>query len=417
MPSIKGTSSVSDLRARRKALKATRFPANYSQAVELEKVNKQVLTQWIEHRVNSILGFEDEIVSSMAINLFLPEEGESPDPKRAQLDLVGFLGEEESASFARDLWTLMLEAQESATGIPKTLLEEKKKELAAKQAESRSAQGDSRRDPDMNRFVEEANRRANAARGAMVDDHRRRHGQPPVPVSPPRHERQSSENRNDRRHYQDRSGPPEHRRPDYLSHPGNHHPGRYDRNGPRMPPGLPPFGLDRRQERRRSRSRSPDRDRDRTQWGRVEGRKDDGRGRRNPRPRFYDEEDEMRFLERRLDDTDGEETKIADEEGGIPHLVAAEVGLPRSVVVVRGAAAVVRNRGLGIVDAVAALVRNRDEVIALSLARAEVILVSEVEDAQDGDTPLRADQVCPTRMTKVVPMATSVRRCNSTIAL
>mmetsp|Transcript_36222 Transcript_36222/g.87696 ORF Transcript_36222/g.87696 Transcript_36222/m.87696 type:complete len:444 (+) Transcript_36222:15-1346(+) len=303
MPSIKGTASVSDLRARRKALKGTRFPDNFTQAVELEKVNKQVLTQWIERRVTSILGFEDEIVSSTAINLFLPEEGESPDPKRSQLDLVGFLGEEESASFARDLWTLMLEAQDSATGIPKTLLEEKKKELAAKQAESRSAHGDGRRDPDMNRYVQEANRRANAARGAMGDDHGRRHGQPPVSVSPPRYERQSSENRNGRRHHHhhhdDRRMPPVHRRPDNPPYPGNHHPGRYDRDGPRMPPG-PPSGFDRRHERRRSRSFSPDRDRDRTRWGREEGRKDDDRGRRNERPRFYDEEDEMRFLERRL---------------------------------------------------------------------------------------------------------------------
>ncbi|CAJ1940418.1 unnamed protein product [Cylindrotheca closterium] len=302
MPAIKGTSSVSDLRARRKALKGTRFPDNFAQAVELEKVNKQVLTQWIEHRVTSILGFEDEIVSSMAINLFLPEEGESPDPKRAQLDLVGFLGEEESASFARDLWTLMLEAQENATGIPKTLLEEKKKELAAKKAESRAAQGEGRRDPDMNRYLQEANRRANAARGAMGGVHGRRHDQPSVPVSPPRYERQSSENRNGRRQHQpdERRLPPAHRRPgDNPPHPGHQHPGRYDRDGPRMPPGLP-YGFDRRHERHMSRSFSPDRDRDRTRWGREEGRKDDDRGRRNERPRFYDEEDEMRFLERRL---------------------------------------------------------------------------------------------------------------------
>lgn len=289
MPSIKGTASVSDLRARRKALKGTRFPENFSQAVEVEKVNKQVLTQWIEGRVTSILGFEDEIVSSTAINLFLPDEGESPDPKRAQLDLAGFLGEEESASFAKELWTLMLEAQESSMGIPKTLLEEKKKELATKKVESRSVQGNGRHDPNMNRYPHEANRRASAGRGAMGgDEYGRRNGQSPASVSPSRFERQSSENRNDRRHPEDRRNHLQHRRAEY--------PRRNERDGPRIPPGLPGAP----HNRHRSRSFSPDRDRDRTRWGREQRRIEDDHGRRNERPRFYDEEDEMRFLERRL---------------------------------------------------------------------------------------------------------------------
>jgi hypothetical protein len=101
----------------------------------LQKVNKPVLTQWIEQKITSILGFEDEIVSSMAINLFLPSEGEDPpDPKRGQLDLAGFLGIEESSAFCKELWKLMLEGQENSVGIPKTLLEQKKKELAEKAA-------------------------------------------------------------------------------------------------------------------------------------------------------------------------------------------------------------------------------------------------------------------------------------------
>ena len=89
MPTIKGTASVSDSRAREKALKKTKFPRSFGKSVSLEKVNKSVLEQWIEQKVTSILGFEDEIVSSTAINLFLPSDNSDPDPKKAQLDLAG----------------------------------------------------------------------------------------------------------------------------------------------------------------------------------------------------------------------------------------------------------------------------------------------------------------------------------------
>ena len=93
MPTIKGTASVSDSRARQKALRKTKFPRNYGKLVSVEKVNKAVLTQWIEQKITSILGFEDEIVSSTAVNLFLPADNKSPDPKKAQLDLTGVLVE------------------------------------------------------------------------------------------------------------------------------------------------------------------------------------------------------------------------------------------------------------------------------------------------------------------------------------
>ena len=89
MPSIKGTASVSDTRARQKALRKTKFPKNFTSSVSIEKVNRPVLTQWIEQKITSILGFDDEIVSSTAINLFLPSDGTFPDPKKAQLDLAG----------------------------------------------------------------------------------------------------------------------------------------------------------------------------------------------------------------------------------------------------------------------------------------------------------------------------------------
>mmetsp|Transcript_36222 Transcript_36222/g.87699 ORF Transcript_36222/g.87699 Transcript_36222/m.87699 type:complete len:108 (+) Transcript_36222:1054-1377(+) len=105
---------------------------------------------------------------------------------------------------------------------------------------------------------------------------------------------------------------------------------------------------------------------------------------------------------------------IADEEDGIP----AEVELPRCVVAVPGAEVVVPSRGVGVVAAVEAVALNRDEVIAPSLARAEVILVSEVEDDRKGDTPLRADQVAATRTMGAVLVASVIRvKYNSVMLL
>lgn len=188
MPSIKGTASVADERARNKALKATKFSRVFKKAVNINKINRAVLTQWIEQKVAIILGFDDEIVSQMAINLFLPSNGETPDPKRSQLDLAGFLGEDESATFSKELWTLMVEASESSSGIPQTLLEAKKKELAAqKAAAAAAAAAQPRADvgrlpqlqhpaaavgqpqglPDMDDYIQEAARRAERARQAI----------------------------------------------------------------------------------------------------------------------------------------------------------------------------------------------------------------------------------------------------------
>lgn len=134
MPTIKGTASVSDDHAMAKQLKQTKFPKVFSRKVTLATVNIPVMSQWIEKKIAEILGFEDEIVASMAINLFLePQDG--MDPRRAQLNLVGFLGEKQSALFTESLWNLLVDAQDQVTGIPSVLLEEKKKEMQKQKEE------------------------------------------------------------------------------------------------------------------------------------------------------------------------------------------------------------------------------------------------------------------------------------------
>lgn len=119
-----------------KTLRSTRFPASFSKRLQVGKVNRGVVSQWIEQKITELLGFEDEIVQSTAVNLFLPtpvEDGPpvEVDPRKAQVDLAGFLGEKEAAKFASELWDMLLDAQEAAAGIPRKLVEAKKKELDA----------------------------------------------------------------------------------------------------------------------------------------------------------------------------------------------------------------------------------------------------------------------------------------------
>lgn len=60
-----------------------------------------------------------------------------PKIKEIQIQLTGFLGKDTPA-FCKELWDLMISAQESPVGVPRELLEAKKLELQQEQV----------RDPD-----------------------------------------------------------------------------------------------------------------------------------------------------------------------------------------------------------------------------------------------------------------------------
>lgn len=209
MPTIKGTASVTDDHAILKQLKKTKFPKSFSQNVNLNKINIPVLSQWTDDKITSILGFEDEIVQSTAINLFFPNSDESNtsssssnktkiDPKRAQLNLVGFLGVEEAASFSKELWEMMVDAQTSPHGIPRKLLDKKKEELEAEVNNATATAASSKqqkheRPPEMDEWAKEASRRAEHARQVLYGQEQQQQNngdadqqqQHPRPVSPP----------------------------------------------------------------------------------------------------------------------------------------------------------------------------------------------------------------------------------------
>ncbi|KAL9113456.1 MAG: hypothetical protein Q9227_002497 [Pyrenula ochraceoflavens] len=180
-----------------KLLRQTKFPSEFNQKVDMQKVNLEVLKK-------------------------------SPDIKVIQISLTGFL-DKDAARFCKELWSMAISAQSNPQGVPQELLEAKKLELmqekvnaekAAEEARRRKEQETTRdRDIDSIRQRERAERaqRGRARgnfRGRDFDRRRPRSG------SPPNH--RGTLDRNDRR------GPPPREADTYVPLNGGRRDGRGD---------------------------------------------------------------------------------------------------------------------------------------------------------------------------------------------
>ncbi|KAJ4272115.1 hypothetical protein NW762_000825 [Fusarium torreyae] len=114
-------------------MKSTKFPPEFSQKVDMQKVNLPVMKKWIASKISDILGSEDDVVIELVFNLI--EGPRYPDIKSLQIQLTGFL-DKDTAGFCKDLWKLLLSAQSSPQGVPKELLEAKKLELIQEKIEA-----------------------------------------------------------------------------------------------------------------------------------------------------------------------------------------------------------------------------------------------------------------------------------------
>ncbi|KAI9714997.1 MAG: Serine/arginine repetitive matrix protein 1 [Chrysothrix sp. TS-e1954] len=115
-----------------KLLKQTKFPQEFNQKVDMQKVNKEVMKKWTAGKISEILGGDDDVVIELCSNLL--EQERFPSIKKIQIQLTGFL-DKDAGSFCKELWALCLSAQTNPQGVPKELLEAKKLELIQEKTE------------------------------------------------------------------------------------------------------------------------------------------------------------------------------------------------------------------------------------------------------------------------------------------
>ncbi|KAG9085995.1 hypothetical protein FRC07_013231, partial [Ceratobasidium sp. 392] len=143
---FKGTSIDQDRRfadKENRLMRSISFPPEFSQKVDMRKVNLQVMRPWITKKVVELVGFEDDVVVEYAMGL-LEDQSKPIDPKLMQINLTGFL-ESKTPAFMTALWALLLDAQKSPAGVPSSFVQEKKEELRLKHEADDRALAEARR--------------------------------------------------------------------------------------------------------------------------------------------------------------------------------------------------------------------------------------------------------------------------------
>ncbi|KAI6203408.1 Serine arginine repetitive matrix protein [Aphelenchoides besseyi] len=144
MNAYRGTNVEQDIRfgnKEQKLLKTMRFDKALDTKVDIRKVQIDVIKPWITKKLTSLLGIEDDIVSEFC---FAQLEEKDLNPKRLQvseqssnwkpklqINITGFLNARRAREFVSELWTLLVEAQESPDGIPESIINKKMEELKA----------------------------------------------------------------------------------------------------------------------------------------------------------------------------------------------------------------------------------------------------------------------------------------------
>lgn len=110
----------------RKDSKSKKFPKVFKIKVDISKVNMKVMKNWITAELDKILK-DDDIVVDYLYELLVA--GNEPNIKQIHLQMIDFLGEEESLTFCKKLWELLIGGSQDEGGIAKELIEEKRKEI------------------------------------------------------------------------------------------------------------------------------------------------------------------------------------------------------------------------------------------------------------------------------------------------
>eukprot|EP00826_Nyctotherus_ovalis_P001639 TRINITY_DN10278_c0_g1_i1.p1 TRINITY_DN10278_c0_g1~~TRINITY_DN10278_c0_g1_i1.p1 ORF type:complete len:267 (-),score=86.94 TRINITY_DN10278_c0_g1_i1:148-948(-) len=135
---FKGISQEQDIRFKnkeRKLMQSIKWPKEFDESVDLSKVELGTIKSWIKTRMIGLLGFEDEVVTNLAITQLEAADINNPlCPKRMQINLTGFL-EDKAMTFMKELWNLLLVSQKSEGGIAPDFIQAKKAELLKRKEE------------------------------------------------------------------------------------------------------------------------------------------------------------------------------------------------------------------------------------------------------------------------------------------
>ncbi|GLU11549.1 hypothetical protein SLE2022_282870 [Rubroshorea leprosula] len=131
---FRGTSAEQDTRfsnKQAKLLKSQKFAPELEHLVDMSKVKMDVIRPWIATRVTELLGFEDEVLINFIYGLL---DGKEVNGKQIQISLTGFM-EKNTGKFMKELWSLLLSAQNNASGVPQQFLDAKEEETRKKKAD------------------------------------------------------------------------------------------------------------------------------------------------------------------------------------------------------------------------------------------------------------------------------------------
>ncbi|AFZ79258.1 hypothetical protein BEWA_021050 [Theileria equi strain WA] len=132
----------------RELFESKKWPSSFSKPVDITKIRIDAFKPWITKRTAELMGVDDEIVVDYCISQLkvlgetdakanienagdggtVFNEKPSLDPKRLQINLTGFMAKKAHV-FVKELWDLLLSAQENEYGIPQAFIDEKKREI------------------------------------------------------------------------------------------------------------------------------------------------------------------------------------------------------------------------------------------------------------------------------------------------
>ncbi|KAL3829078.1 hypothetical protein ACJIZ3_017880 [Penstemon smallii] len=135
---FRGTSADQDTRfsnKQSKLLKSQKFAPELENLVDMTKVKMDVMKPWIAKRVTDLIGFEDEVLINFIYGLL---EGKAVNGKQLQISITGFM-ERNTGKFMKELWALLLSAQQNLSGVPQQFLDAKEEETKKKSEADRLA--------------------------------------------------------------------------------------------------------------------------------------------------------------------------------------------------------------------------------------------------------------------------------------